>query len=114
MQIQKFADHFSFFFVRAAAWRHHSGFGGLPNFRRPLFLHAVLSTRLLLYSRSLQQALKERVLAKFLPVGMPFRRFQADDILQNDGQTRKSERVAVPWMPGNAGGGKDPHFRYAF
>src|ERR1022692_2309121 len=25
--------------------------------------------------------------------------------------TRKSERVAVPRMPGNAGGGKDPHFR---
>ena len=27
---------------------------------------------------------------------------------------RKSERVAVPWRPGNAGGGKDPCFRCAF
>ncbi len=25
-----------------------------------------------------------------------------------------SERVIVPWKPGNAGGGKDPHFRSAF
>ena len=23
---------------------------------------------------------------------------------------RESERVIVPWKPGNAGGGKDPHF----
>src|SRR5947207_12751163 len=28
--------------------------------------------------------------------------------------TRKSERVTVPLMPGNAGGGKDPYFRCAF
>jgi hypothetical protein len=25
-----------------------------------------------------------------------------------------SERVIVPLMPGNAGGGKDPHFRNAY
>jgi hypothetical protein len=28
--------------------------------------------------------------------------------------SRKSERVTVPQMPGNAGGGKDPYFRCAF
>ena len=28
-------------------------------------------------------------------------------------KTRKSERVTVPSNPGNAGGGKDPHFRCA-
>jgi len=33
---------------------------------------------------------------------------------KDDGQTRKSERVTVPLMPGNAGGGKDPYFRCAF
>ena len=27
---------------------------------------------------------------------------------------RKSDRVTVPWMSGNAGGGKDPYFRCAF
>ena len=27
---------------------------------------------------------------------------------------RESERVIVPWKPGNAGGGKDPHFWNAF
>ena len=26
------------------------------------------------------------------------------------GRGRKSERPIVPWKPGNAGGGKDPHF----
>jgi hypothetical protein len=34
--------------------------------------------------------------------------------LEGCSPARKSERVTVPWMPGNAGGGKDPCFRCVF
>jgi hypothetical protein len=37
-----------------------------------------------------------------------------DQLVAGDGQTRRNgvtERLAVPGMPGNSGGGKEPQFR---
>jgi hypothetical protein len=35
------------------------------------------------------------------------------NVAEGNAQLRKTERVVVPGKPGNAGGGKDPHFKRA-
>jgi hypothetical protein len=37
----------------------------------------------------------------------------AFDVAEGNAQFRKSERVVILRKPGNAGGGKDPHFKRA-